>query len=220
MNSTGSCKSLGKQVEAALELLKLNGDPSSLTDNQIKKAVFRRKRTEDVSESVLVQALDIIIDARERASVNVDRMSTASKITEQIYLGPHSIARNRKALIDLGITAIISMAAECGVIFPEDSNLDYFYQANNLIEHKCSIHDVLEIIDGVYEFSSRKILNGDKVLIHCMQGKTRSAAAVTYIIAKRNNWSVQEAYDFCKSKRDIFIPEQWLESLQIHLEKN
>lgn len=56
-------------------------------------------------------------------------MSFATEITEQIYLGPHTVTRKKKDLTDLGITSIISMTAECEIIFPNDQDFDYFFYA-------------------------------------------------------------------------------------------
>mmetsp|Transcript_16391 Transcript_16391/g.19953 ORF Transcript_16391/g.19953 Transcript_16391/m.19953 type:complete len:206 (-) Transcript_16391:448-1065(-) len=195
-----------------------NRELCSISDNEIRKAEFKLKKFIDPIE--IVEAKETIISVRnETCKEYQDPMSSASQITEQIYLGPHTVARDRSQLEKLNISAVISMTAECGILFPDDDNLEYFYQGDKLIEHECTIDDVVDIIDDVFEFANEKLSNGaDKIFVHCVQGKTRSAAAVTYILAKRNNKTIKDAYSFVKSKRDINIPPNWLEALQIHLD--
>ncbi|MFK7827228.1 MAG: dual specificity protein phosphatase family protein, partial [Oligoflexales bacterium] len=197
-----------------------NRELCSISDNEIRKSEFKLKKFIDPIK--VFQAKEIITAARnETCKEYQDPMSSASQITEQIYLGPHTVARDRNQLEKLNISAVISMTAECGIIFPEDDTLEYFYQGDKLIEHECTIDDVVEIIDDVFEFADEKLSNGtDKIFIHCVQGKTRSAAAVTYILAKRGRMTIKDAYNFVKSKRDVNIPSNWLEALQNHLDAN
>ncbi|MFK7826010.1 MAG: dual specificity protein phosphatase family protein [Oligoflexales bacterium] len=207
-------------MQEHLRVLGLSGrNLCSIKDNDLRKAEFR-SRTHH-SPEILERAKQAIIETRNRLCVGFqDPMSIATKITDQIYLGPHTVARNKNTLTELGISSIISMTAECGIIFPEDQSLDYFFKGEDLIEHECDIENITDIIDEMYEFAEHKLKNPEeKIFVHCVQGKTRSAAAVTYILAKEKNISIKEAYEFVRGKRDINVPENWLNVLQDHLER-
>ena len=86
------------------------------------------------------------------------------------------------------------------------------------MEHECTIQDILQVINQVYTFARNNSMEKKKnVLIYCVQGKPRSACAVVYILAKCENQSIHESYGYVKEKRSIYIPGEWLVSLQEHL---
>ena len=207
-------KADSKALEDAFHTLGLSQELHLVTDAILKKAKHKQRKTVDFS--VLENAEKLILEAKN--SLCKDKMAQASPITNQLFLGPHTVARNRDELSKLGITAIISMTAECGIQFPDDNTLEYCFLADKLVEHTCTIEDILDIIDDVYHFAAEKLkYPSEKILIHCVQGKTRSAAAAAYIVAKSSGTSIDQAYQFIKSKRDVFIPEAWLSALQIKI---
>jgi len=204
-----------KALEDALSTLGLDQDLQLITDAMLRKAKHKKRKMVDakkldIAEKIILEAKDINCK---------DKMASASQITDQIYLGPHTVARSREELAKLGITSIISMTAECGIQFPEDDTLQYCFLAENLVEHTCTIEDVLDILDDVVDFASNKMNKPEeKIFIHCVQGKTRSAAATAFILAKTSGQSIDQAYEFIKSKRDVFIPKDWLTALQHKLD--
>ena len=64
------------------------------------------------------------------------------------------------------------------------------------------------------------------VYVHCVHGRTRSAAIVCYLLARRppsssdECWTIQQAYEWVRTKRDIFLPDTWLDALQSKLNKD
>lgn len=47
---------------------------------------------------------------------------------------------------------------------------------------------------------------GNKVLVHCFAGISRSAAIVIVYLMSKNRWPFSKAYEFVKSKRPIINP--------------
>mmetsp|Transcript_6561 Transcript_6561/g.9635 ORF Transcript_6561/g.9635 Transcript_6561/m.9635 type:complete len:213 (+) Transcript_6561:30-668(+) len=201
------------------ELKPLNLHPTSkLTINDLKKAAFKAKRQPNANHEMIEDAYQKLFTRVQ--SFDTDPMNQASKIIHHLYLGPHKIARNRNELQKLHIQSIITMTAECGAVFQDENEFEYLDVGYKLVEHECIVQDILHVINQVYIFANDAIEKGKNVLIHCVQGKTRSACAVVYILAKRENQSIQESYEYVKGKRSICIPDEWLESLQEHLDES
>lgn len=54
-----------------------------------------------------------------------------------------------------------------------------------------------------------------QVLVHCIQGISRSASMIIAYLMTRNSWSLRKAYDFVKEKRPIIKPIRYfIEQLQ------
>ena len=144
-----------------------------------------------------------------------EEMDQATQITENIYLGSLAVARDLPALQRLQISAIVCAAAEARPHFPDE--FDYF-EMTDLVEHACDIDDIVKALDDIWTFVSAQLLAQDKkVLVHCVHGRTRSASIVTYILAKQSCCSIREAYALIASKRDVLVPEAWLEALEAKL---
>ena len=145
-------------------------------------------------------------------------MDEATEILPLLYLGPLAIARDCATLQHLGISAVVCAAAEGRPYFPD--MCEYFELLQPPIEHTCGIHDLVVDLDAIWTFVAKQFAQNHKVLVHCVHGRTRSASIVAYILAKQqqqqnnNNSNILQAYEMITSKRDVFIPEEWLEALQ------
>ena len=167
-----------------------------------------------VDKSVLEESIKTI-QTHVSNHAQADAMEEATVILppNSLLLGPHTVARDKNNLIKLGVSSIVSMTAECPAQFPDD--FGYFEAA--LVEETCTIEDILNVMDDVYEFCIRRLNQKETILIHCVRGKTRSAAAATYVLAKMQHASIHQTYETIQQKRDIMIPDDWLEALQTHL---
>lgn len=212
--SYGYSMETSDEISNALKTLDLSIVPEN--ENDLIKAQHKAKKKPGANEATVLNAFTKI--SKYIGQLNSDPMDSASKIIDHLFLGPHTVARNKAELNRLNIQSIIPMTAECGGIFANDGDFDYLDLANGLIEHKCTIQDILAIIDDVYDFASCALDQDRNIFIHCVRGKTRSASAVVYIIAKRQNQGIRKTYNFVKTKRDIQIPEEWLTALQQHLD--
>lgn len=115
------------------------------------------------------------------------------------------MARDKEQLKALGITSILSMAADCGPQFPGD----FRYHSKALIEHSCSIADIISAIPRSVSFILEEFesAQNNRVLIHCVQGKTRSASIATYTIACKNG-TYEKILQKIRLSRDKTIPEE------------
>mmetsp|Transcript_21532 Transcript_21532/g.31283 ORF Transcript_21532/g.31283 Transcript_21532/m.31283 type:complete len:224 (+) Transcript_21532:72-743(+) len=186
----------------------------TISENDIRKLLFKSMKNDTLTKEISEAHGEVLLNYINSARVS-DPMDLETQIGSSLYLAPHTVARDKYKLEQLGITSILSMTAECGPQYPNNFN----YHHEPLIEHTCSIEDVLEVLDRSIVFVQSELSNSpqNKVLIHCVQGKTRSASIATYFIATSTGISVYEAYDKIRQRRDIYIPEQWLEKLESHL---
>jgi len=149
-------------------------------------------------------------------------MDLAHEIYPRLYLGPFSVARSGDELKRLGITHTICLSAEG----PSEPFSNMHYLSLPLVEVHCTLEDgarqLADLVPSCAEFA-RKALEDDfrsKVLIHCLHGKTRSAAMAACLIAILERLSFGEAYQEVKSCRDVFIPEEWHNDLQKVVQEN
>jgi len=133
------------------------------------------------------------------------QLSWPSCITSSIYLGS-SLCRNEMIISLLNITHIISLS----------DYLEKKLQLSNVKTIHYEISDslssnMLPIFDSSIKWIS-KALNDDKgiILIHCEQGVSRSSIVLmAYLLFSNENFvSVNEVYQFVKSKRSIIRPNQ------------
>lgn len=144
-------------------------------------------------------------------------MDEATEITPLLYLGSLAIARSCAPLQRLGIAAIVCAAAKGRPYFPDA--FEYLELQQPPVEHTCSIEDLVLELDAIWAFAAKQFAHNRKVFVHCVHGRTRLASIVVYILAKQNNCTIAQAYELVAAKRDVFIPEDWLEALEKKLDR-
>eukprot|EP01137_Pigoraptor_chileana_P014718 Opistho-2@69706 len=145
----------------------------------------------------------------EQMMLIVGQMDPPSKIFDHLYLGSEWNASNKRELETNGVGYVLNMALEIDNFFP--GNFEY---------HHCIIHDepteqILPLFDATYKFIKRAKDSGSKLLVHCKMGVSRSATAVIAYAMKANNWTLQEAYQYVRSRRACVRPNAgFLEQLR------
>lgn len=117
-----------------------------------------------------------------------------SKITNNLYLGSLSDAKNPKFINDNKIEIIIWLSDEYHNINNIFIVEDFPTEANKLFNLLPDIYDIIN--------------NNDQknILIHCTEGVSRSPAAVIYYLIRKYKQNYQTAYNFVKKKRPIINP--------------
>ncbi|CAD8079570.1 unnamed protein product [Paramecium sonneborni] len=126
-------------------------------------------------------------------------------IENQLYLGNSNHAMNLKALNLLGITHVVNCAKEIPNYFmnTQQDNMDIFkyFQVPvlDLEEEPISDH-----FDEAYIFINEALNQKEnKVLVHCAQGKSRSATIVLMFLMRYKQWTFDQAYDYAQKRREI-----------------
>lgn len=126
-----------------------------------------------------------------------------AEILPQLYLGNSGSASNRGLLSDLGVSCILNVTTECLNEFEGDPGLEYFqFPLDDVMDA-----DLLSCLPVAVAVLQRVLDEGRKVLVHCAQGKSRSAAVVVaYLVATGRFGGTEDCLRFVKQRRGIAAP--------------
>jgi protein-tyrosine phosphatase len=125
-----------------------------------------------------------------------------SLICEHLYLGSGKDAKALDTLKDAGVTIVLNVTAEW-----TQSHLDSF------THHKISLNDtVKQSISEAMKLSCQIIKEAkdsatpQKVLVHCVMGRSRSASMVIAYLVAHENMTLMEAFEHTRKMRPIIRP--------------
>ncbi|XP_053376179.1 protein phosphatase Slingshot homolog 2-like isoform X3 [Mercenaria mercenaria] len=128
------------------------------------------------------------------------QMDSPSKILDHLYLGSEWNASNLDELQHNGVHHILNISREIDNFYP--GVLHYM----NVREWDVDQSDLLKYWEDTHRYINKARRRGSKALVHCKMGISRSASTVIAYLMKENKWSLQKAYEFTKSKRNIINP--------------
>lgn len=142
--------------------------------------------------------------------------SPPSKVFDWLYIGSYANASDRNLLDSLNIKYILNCTFECKNKF-ENDGIEYM---------RFKIHDVIsypiqDFFDQGSEFIT-KVLNGNdgNLLVHCLKGKSRSAAMIIAFLIKSEGFTTNNAYTFLKKKHPKTLPNLgFMEKLRAYEKK-
>ena len=120
------------------------------------------------------------------------------KITDNLWLGNASVARNINLLKANGINKVLSIM----------NNPPHTYkESDKIILKYINIYDkprenIVQYFGECINFIEGK----DKVLVHCIFGKSRSASIVVAYLMWKEKRSLDDALNFVNQKRSIATP--------------
>ena len=120
------------------------------------------------------------------------------QITDKIWLGNASAARNISLLKTKGITKVLSIMNNPPHIYKDSDGINLKYiniydkPRENIIKY---FGDCINFIEGK-----------ENVLVHCIFGKSRSATIVIAYLMWKEKRSLNDALNFVNQKRSIAIP--------------
>lgn len=92
-----------------------------------------------------------------------------SKITDHLFIGSLDDAFNDEFLDSNGITCIVNVASELNI--PERVRHQYLWLG---VDDDSETDDITRILPKTLNYITSNIDSGRKVLIHCLEGKSRS----------------------------------------------
>ena len=125
----------------------------------------------------------------------------AQKIIDGVYLGNINSVYDYEEMKKLGITHIISVVAG---FYPSDKSFNYLI-LNALDTENTNLSEYFEICNN---YIDEVLENNNKILIHCMAGKSRSVTILCAYIIKKFGMNVENSLKSIKYKRDIIEPNQ------------
>ena len=122
-----------------------------------------------------------------------------SQITDNIFIGSQAISQNEALLNHNGITHIINCASQLINSLPTFIHLDIpMLDGGN--------ENILSHIFTTTNFINDAIEDGGKVLVHCIEGVSRSVAVcIGYLIVEKQI-DYKTAYDTIRRKRRVSSP--------------
>lgn len=133
-----------------------------------------------------------------------------SLIIPYLYLGSIDEASNMNWLRDNDIKVILNVASEV----PLYSNCDI--KTYKIYLNDSPLQDILPILQYTYSIIDEAIKNRKNILVHCYAGISRSASIVIAYLIMKYGISLQDVYNYVKSKRNIINPNYgFIEQLKI-----
>ncbi|KII89145.1 hypothetical protein PLICRDRAFT_40781 [Plicaturopsis crispa FD-325 SS-3] len=129
-----------------------------------------------------------------------------------IYLGNIFAPRNAVALAEANITHILSVTGD-SVVLPPD-----FKGVRTKIEvEDYGDEDLLRHFSEANRFITDALSGGGAVLVHCVQGASRSATVLAAYLMRKHHISRSEAVSRLKAKRSLVKPNQgFLDQLDVY----
>ena len=124
-----------------------------------------------------------------------------SEIHPNVFISGDTVARNEELLRSIGITHIINCAGNvCENYFPEDFYyIKYFMKDSNN-------YNIESLFYPTFIFMKNALKSGNKILIHCVQGASRSVSLCLGYIIFVKNISYEDALLKAKEIRQICSP--------------
>ena len=118
-----------------------------------------------------------------------------------LYLSSYNAAKNKELLIQNKITHVINCAADfCENVYSKELKYLAFYLKDHVMENiECVFYESIEFIENVKKSNGR-------VLVHCIQGMSRSVSIVIAYLIYKEKMTYDKAFDFVQKRREISSP--------------
>ncbi len=132
-----------------------------------------------------------------------------NEIIDNIYVGNYTTALDANLMIKEGITYILN----CG------NGLKNFYENENIFEYlyiplyDSTSQKLDKYLEKANKFIKEGSENGNKILIHCGAGVSRSATLCLMYMITEKKYKFSEAYKIMKEKRKCVIPNMGFRKL-------
>ena len=125
-----------------------------------------------------------------------------NEIIDNIYVGNYRTASDAELLIKEGITHILNCANGLKNFFENDNIFKYLYMPIYDSESQ-KLDKYLEQTNSFIKEGSE---NGNKILIHCGSGISRSSTLCLMYMIMEKNYKFSDAYTLIKQKRKCVLP--------------
>ena len=150
-----------------------------------------------------------ILDVNFVANLVFNRMGD-----KNIYIGPYPQSEEDFRIIsESGIDSILNVQSDKDLIFRQ---IDHQLQLKQAINLGITINrypiedfnqeDLFEKLKGAGDLLNKLIKEGKTVYVHCTAGMSRAAATVIIYLVLYENYTVEDATNFCKKHRPVICP--------------
>ncbi|KAI3671462.1 hypothetical protein L1987_87200 [Smallanthus sonchifolius] len=183
---------LSKELEQWNELLK-NEAVKLCQENNFSSGFFEGNESNSVVDAYeLKLRLEHIL---ERISLISDAGNTEkpSLITSSLFIGGALAARSVYTLQHIGITHVLCLCSN--EIGQSDSQRPDIFEYQNFSIGDEDDSDISEIFEEAHQFIDAVEQKGGKVLVHCFEGRSRSATVVLAYLMMRKNYTLLKAWN-------------------------
>ena len=228
LNNNNKEKTIKSSSQIKIPKLMVSLQRNILNDEIITERTKKKAEEEDslneIPESILIKTSDNIINKEGKEGINIQALNEnynlkdgeRKKIINEyyskhlseiipnfLYLSSYNAAKNKELIDKNNITNIINCAADfCNNEFSNDPKLNYlsFYLKDHVMENiECIFYECIEYIESVKE-------KGGRVLVHCIQGISRSVSIVMAYLIFKEKYTYDKAFSLVQSKREISSP--------------
>lgn len=125
-----------------------------------------------------------------------------SEVIPGLYIGSIGAALNKNFLLENQIGFILTVADNLNNSFPDL----FTYKSIEILD--TIDFNILNVLDQAFEFIDTAVNSGNKVLVHCFAGKSRSATVVIAYLMKKHSMRLEAALEYLKAKRPVVMPNQ------------
>lgn len=207
---------LSKEIEQWNDMLRT--DVVKLCqDNSFNTGFF-----EGIDNSVAVDAYELKVRLEhilERISLISDAASTErpSQITDYLYIGGALAARSTYTLQHLGITHVLCLCAN--EIGQSESQQPCLFDYRNFSINDDDNADISDVFQDATDFIDYVEHLRGKVLVHCFEGKSRSATVVLAYLMLRKKCTLLEAWNMLKKVHRRAHPNDGFAKVLLDLDK-
>lgn len=128
------------------------------------------------------------------------READAHEITNGIFLGAASAAKDRKAMQKRRISHVLIVHPK----LPEEHSQHFRYGRAPLLDEPTA--NLLELLPDALAFLGAARQSGGKVFVYCAKGISRSSSIIIALLMLERGISFAEAWKVCEQKRPIVYP--------------
>ncbi len=139
-----------------------------------------------------------------KALKNSIKIPSANEILPNIFVGNHASALSKKFLISNKITHILNCGINLITLFEKDNNFKYLKIPLYDFEYQ-ELEDYVNQTNKFIEEGSNK---GNKILIHCGEGVSRSVAICLMYMIILKKYTFTEALKIMNQKRPCSKPNK------------
>ena len=174
------------------------------TNNSINKNnVIENETQKEIDIKALNEDYNLKDSERKKIISDYYSKHLSEIIPNFLYISSYNATKNKALLEKNKITHIINCAADfCENVFESENKYTYlsFYLKDHVSENiECIFYECIKFIDNVKD-------KGGRVLVHCIQGISRSVTLVMAYLIYKNKLTYDKAFNIVQSKREISSP--------------
>lgn len=159
-------------------------------------------------------------DEQIRLAIQLSTSDVPSLIIPGLYVAGYKAAMSLPALQKAGITHVVNTARDIKAFFPTFKEFPETLAYLHLELQDAETEDLTGRLEESVKFISVAVKSGGRVLVHCMQGKSRSGSVAIAYLMVAGGLGYHEALEKAQSRRPLIEPNAAFERQLREFEKS